>query len=324
MTFHRGKRRSISAAVLVLGCALLSVAAAALAKPVEIVVGTAAGGYLDILGRILADDLGKRWQTPVIVVPKTGAGTLLSMRYTADDSAADGHTLLLNGFGHITTRFKKAATPLADDALAPVSMVCETPLVLYVRPGIPAKTLPEFLAWARAQPNGVTFGSPGISTSPHIHAENFAAATGLNMLHVPYRGNVAVVNAMLGGQVDAVFDSTGTKTYVDAGRLRALMLARATPLADWPGLPTADTAGLPGFQAVSWIGLFVAGKTPVDVQDKLNEDINATLRLPDVQAKLIQMGCLPAGSTRQGFASFLEGEHRRLKTLIEARKIDLE
>lgn len=291
------------------------------AKPIELVVPYAAGGFTDAVARHMADALSKKWGEPVVVVNKTGAASVVGIRYAIDQGTADGRTILLGSLGYITTQFQSRGAPFDVKALAPVAYLGSTPSVLYIRADIPANNYREFAEWARKKPDGVAFGTSGVASSPHLNAEELAATSGFRLLSIPYPGSSASIPAMAGGHIDAVFESSGSRSMVETGKIRALMVGSEKPLASWPELPTADAAGVKGFRSGSWFGLFLPAKTPVDLQLKLNADVNAVLASPAIQETFRQMDFIAGGGRPEAFVQFLDAEKRKLGALIKSRNI---
>jgi len=308
-----------SLTVLLMGCAPL----AASAKPIEMVVPIAPGGSTDSLSRVVADELSKRLNEPVIVVSKPGAGITVAARYVAEQPA-DGRTLFMGTAVFSVLPFQKTI-PFDYNAFAPVAPVYSTPSVLYVRASLPANNVREFIEWAKNSPQGVSFGSTGIGGATHIDAESFAAAAGIKMVHVPYAGSSATFPAMAGDHIDAAFGSPSNRGQIQKGaRVKALMVGSDKPLADWTELPTVDRNLLGNFRAENWAGVFVLAKTPAAIQDKLNADLNAVLSLPAVKERFASFSVAPVGGTREAFVNFLNADRTRLGTVIKARNIPLE
>lgn len=291
------------------------------AGSIDMVIPLAAGGAMDAAGRAVADEWGKRRQEPVVVLNKPGAGTLLGTRFVAEQGSADGRTVLLGAMAMTTTEFQKGGAAFDIAQLAPVVYAGWQLTVLYVRADVPANTLAEFVQWAKGRPNGVAFGSSGNGSTPHLAAEQLAAMTGIPMTHVPYNGSSAYIPALLGGHIDAVFDAPSRRALVKEGKLKALLVGTNKPLPDWPELPTADAAGLPGFRTGGWYGVFVPARTPADVHKRLNAELNAVLASPAVREKFMALGIEPAGGTPAEFAQLIETERERLRRLVKSRSI---
>ncbi|WP_423455017.1 Bug family tripartite tricarboxylate transporter substrate binding protein [Ottowia sp. VDI28] len=302
----------------------LLMASQANAKTIELVVPYAAGGFTDALARHVADALSKRIGEPVVVVNKTGAASVVGIRYAIEQGGTDGRTILLGSLGYITTQFQRRGAPFDPKALAPVVLLGATPSVLYVRASIPAKNYQEFVEWARKQPSGISFGTSGVASSPHLNAEDLAATSGFQILAVPYAGSSASMPAMAGGHIDAVFESSGSRALVETGKIKALLVGSDKPLASWPEVPTAEAAGVPGFRSGSWFGLFLPAQTPASLRKKLNADINAVLTSAELAERFRQMDFNAAGGTPEAFSKFLEAEKAKLGHLISTRHIHVD
>ena len=294
---------------------------AAHAKPVEMVIPLAPGGAMDVAGRTVAEESSKRSGEPIVILNKAGAGTLLGTRFVAEQGATDGRTLLLGAMAMTTGEFGAGGTPFDISTLSPVAYVGWQVTVLYVRADLPVNTMAEFVQWAKTNPNGVNFGSSGNGSSPHLAAEYVAAQTGIKITHIPYAGSSAFIPALVGGHIDAVFDAPSTRALVKSGKLKALMVGSSRALPDWPELPTADAAGLPGFRSGTWYGVFVPAKTPADTVRRINADVNAALLATTVRDKLVSLGIEPVGGTPADFSNLIATEREKLRALVKARSI---
>ena len=296
---------------------------AAHAKPIELVVPIAPGGSTDALARVVAEELSKKWNEPVLVISKPGAGVTVAARYVMEQPA-DGRTLFLGTAVMGVVPFQRVV-PFFN-AFSAVVPLYNTPWLLYVRASLPVNNLREFIEWAKKNPTGVSFGSTGIGSTTHIDAENFAASTGITMVHVPYAGSAATFPAMAGDHIDAAFASPSMNSQIakNGGKVKALMVGSDKPLTAWPDIPVVDKNLLGDYRADNWGGIFVLGKTPVAMQDKLNADINAVLALPAVREKFTTLSLVPMGGSREAFTGFVNNERARLGTLIKTRNIPIE
>lgn len=324
--FRRLARAGLSSFAAVCACFLLIAlpCVPAQAKPVELVVPYAPGGFTDRLARLVAAELSKKWGEQVIVLNKTGAGSLLAMKYVIDQAETEGRTILMGSLGYLTMQYRSGGAPFHPNELAPTVFLGSVPSVLYINAAIPADTLAEFIGWGKKKPGGVAFGTSGQASSPHLNAEDLAARSGLPILVVPFQGSGASIPAAAGGHIDAVFESTGSRGQVKGGKLKALFVGNDRPLASWPELPTAEAAGVPGFRAGSWFGLFVHAKTPAAVQDRINRDVNDALKSAAIAELSAQMDFFVKGGSKDDFSRFLAGEKKRLEQLIKERKINVE
>lgn len=292
-------------------------------KQVQLVVPYTPGGLTDNLGRIIATKLAERWGKPVVVDNRPGGGSTIGAAYVAA-SPTDGYTILEGSVGLITNPFLMKKLPYNPKALVPVALVGVAPLIIVINPGIPAKNLQEFIAYAKSKPEGVTFASSGNGSSPHITAALFAAKAGIKVVHVPYKGTTPALTDLIGGQVEAAFDTRLTKQYLEAGKLRAIAVADDHRLAKMPNLPTIAESGLPGVIAKSWFGFFVPAATPKAVRDKLAADILAVAHLPEVQQRISDIGLEPETMDTAAFEKFLMQENKQWGDVIRTQNITLD
>jgi tripartite-type tricarboxylate transporter receptor subunit TctC len=293
------------------------------AKPVQLIVPYTPGGLTDGLGRIIATKLSEKWGKPVLVDNRPGGGSTIGTAHVAS-AAPDGYTLLEGSVGMITNPYLMKKLPYDPKALLPVALVGVAPLIIVVSPSLPAKNLQELIAYARSQPNGVTFASSGNGSSPHITAALLAGKAGIKIVHVPYKGTAPALNDLLGGQVNAAFDTRLTEPYLRTGKLRAIAVADDKRLAKLPNLPTIAESGVPGVTAKSWFGFFVPTGTPKAVRDKLANDILDVARLPEVQARITGIGLEPETMNTHAFEEFLQEENRKWGDVIRSQNITLD
>jgi tripartite-type tricarboxylate transporter receptor subunit TctC len=259
-------------------------------RPVRLVVPTAAGSATDIVGRLVGQWLSERLGQPFVIENRAGAGQNIGTEAVVR-APPDGHTLLLVGppAAINATLYDKLNFNFVRD-IAPVASMDRAPLVMEVNPLVPAKTVPEFIAYAKANPGKINFASAGNGTVQHISGELFKMMTGVNMLHVPYRGSTPGLTDLLGGQVQVMFDVvTSSIEYIRAGRLRALAVTTATRSEVLPDIPILGDF-VPGYEAFGWIGIGVPRNTPPEIIDKLNREINAGLADPKIKARLADLG----------------------------------
>jgi tripartite-type tricarboxylate transporter receptor subunit TctC len=247
------------------------------ARPVRILVGFAAGGATDVAGRLIGQWLSDRLGQPFVVENRPGAGGNLATEAAAK-SAPDGYTLLMGGVNDAVnaTLFEKLNFNFIRD-LIPVAGIMRAPNVMVVNPAVPAKTVPEFIAYAKANPGKINMASAGNGTGPHVAGELFKMMAGVDVVHVPYRGGAAAIPDLLTGQVQLMFTVPAlTVEHMRAGKLRALAVTTA---ARWEGLQDLPTVGdfLPGYEASNWFGIVAPKNTPNEIVDKLSREINAVL-----------------------------------------------
>jgi tripartite-type tricarboxylate transporter receptor subunit TctC len=260
------------------------------ARPVRILVGYPPGGVTDITARLIGQWLTERLGQPFIVEDRPGAASNIATEAVAR-APADGYTLLMATSTNVvnTTMYEKLSFDFSRD-LTPVAQVNELPLVMEVHPSFPAKTVPAFIAYAKANPSRLSMASAGIGTVPHVAGELFKFMTGVNMVHVPYRGDSPASADLIANQVQVYFGTLGgTIEYLRAGQLRALAVTSATRLEVLPEVPSVSEF-LPGFEATTWNGLVAPRNTPVEIVDKLNEATNAALGDPRLKARFDDLG----------------------------------
>jgi|SRR3984893_13836734 len=290
-------------------------------RPVRIVVGYAAGGPADIVARLIAQWLSERLGQPFLVENRTGAATNIATEAVVR-APADGYTLLfVNAANAInTTLYEKLSFNFIRD-IAPVANVVRVPNVVAVHPSFPAKTVPELIAYAKANPGKLTMASSGIGTPSHIFGELFKMMAGVNLVAVPYRGGGPALIDVLSGQVDVIFVPTAASIeYVRAGRLRPLAITSATRLEALPDLPpVADF--VPGYEASSWAGVGAPKATPAEIVDKLNTEINAALADPKMKARLADLGGVVLPGSPADFGKFIADETEKWGKVIRAANI---
>jgi tripartite-type tricarboxylate transporter receptor subunit TctC len=259
-------------------------------RPVRIVVGLAAGGANDILARLMGQWLSERLGQPFVVENRPGAGGNIATEAVVR-APPDGHTLLVSGTNNASnvTLYEKLNFNFIRD-IAPVATIVRQPLVMFVNTAVPARTVSEFVAYAKANPGKISMASAGNGTTPHLAGELFKMMAGVDMVHVPYRGGAPALTDLIGGQVQIIFiGAVGTIEYIKSGKLRALAVTTASRSEAFPDIPTiADT--VPGYEASAWFGFCVPKATPPEIVDKLNKEINAGLVDPKMRARLDDLG----------------------------------
>lgn len=301
------------AAALALGASLALAAPIAGAqawpsKPIKVVVTFPTGGAPDILARIFSDkaQLGQ----PVIVDNKPGAGGNIGADIVAK-SAADGYTVVMGTVGTHSINgsvFAKMPYDMVKD-FTPVSLIASTPNLLVVNNDVPVKTVQDLVAYAKANPNKLSFGSPGIGTSVHVSGELFKSMAGVQMTHVPYKGRQFAIPDLIGGQIQLMFDNMPSALPMARdGKIRAVAQTGAKRSAAAPDVPTVAESGLPGFEATSWFALFAPAGTPQAVVDRLAAEAQRIYKLPDVAERLAKLGLDPILSTPDELAKFQAAE----------------
>jgi tripartite-type tricarboxylate transporter receptor subunit TctC len=292
-------------------------------RPVTLVVPYAAGGLTDVVARVLAPRLAERWGQSVVVENRAGGGTTIGTGHVAR-AAGDGHTCCSQPLATSATRSCCPALPYDPKALAPLAMVSDSPSVLYVRASLPVNSLAELIAYGRANPGKLTFASSGNASSPHIAAEQFADMAGLQIVHIPYKGNGPAINDLLGGQVDALFDSPATMAHVATGKLKVLGHGYSAPNPRMPQVPPISKAGIPAlaqFEAGGWFGLFIPSATPEALQQRIHQDIRAVMDIREVSEAISRTGTDPRPMSRAEMGAYLQSELVRWGPVIRSRNI---
>ncbi|MDH0681160.1 tripartite tricarboxylate transporter substrate binding protein [Achromobacter animicus] len=325
-TSRRFLLAATAGAVLALGAAQPATAAAGFpARPITLVVPFPAGGTPDILARILGEDLGRRLGQPLIVENRAGAGGNIGAQAVAR-AAPDGYTLLMCAFGCTVapSLYQPAPYDIVKD-FAPVAMIGTVPSVLVVNPQVPANTLPELLAYARANPGKLNSASSGVGGSAHLATELLKQRAGIDVAHIPYKGAGQVAADLLGGQVDMYFDNLpASLANIRAGKLRALAVASSKRAPAIPDVPTFAEGGVPDFLITPWFGIMAPARTPAAELDALHHAFAAALQAPEVAAKMRELGVETASGTRQSLGDFVGAETARWKDVIQANHIKAE
>jgi tripartite-type tricarboxylate transporter receptor subunit TctC len=285
-------------------------------RPMRMLIALAPGGGVDTTGRIVAQKLSERWGQPVVVENRPGAGGALATE-TLARAAPDGYTMLTNSSGvAITPSLMKLSYDPRKD-ITPVSLIVISPGVMVVHPSVPVKSVKDFVAFAKGRPGQLLYSSSGNGTGQHLAAELFSQMAGVKMEHVPYKGTAPSITDLIGGRVSLSMASVvSTRQYFEAGKLRALAVlgARRTPAL--PNLPTIAEAGVPGYAYENWYGLFMPGRTPMDIVLKTQQEVTRLVGDPDTAKKLVAQGLDPVGSTHAEFVRFYEEEIAKNAKLI--------
>jgi tripartite-type tricarboxylate transporter receptor subunit TctC len=294
------------------------------ARPVRIIVPVAPGGALDIIARLMGQWLSDRLGQSFVIENRPGGATNIGVEAVVH-SAPDGYTLLLVP-GSVTanaTLFPKLNFNFIRD-IAPIAMISQLPLVMEVNLSVPAKTVPEFIAWAKANPGKVSMASGGTGSTSHIGGELLKLRTGIEMQHVPYRGGAPAVTDLLGGQVQVYFSPLPESIEtIRAGKLRALAVTTATRSAALPDVPTVGES-IQGFEASTWQGIGAPKNTPADIVDRLNKEINAGLADPTIKARLADLGSMPTPMSPSDFGKYIVDETEKWGKVIREANIPLE
>ena len=316
------------AAALVLAATLTAAAQESYpTRPVRVIVPFAAGGASDMIARLVAERLQARWGQGVVIENMGGGGSNIGVAALAR-ATPDGYTIgLINASSHgLNKALYKERLPFDPERdFAPISQLAITPNVLVVNPEkVPARTVPEFIALLRANPNKFNFGSSGIGTSLHVGMELFQQETGTKLAHVPYRGSGPMMVDLLSGQIEVALDGAAVAwPYVEAGKLRALAISIPKRADFAPDLP-ALSEFLPGFDVTAWHGLAAPAKTPPAIVEKISRDVREILATPEVREKLAAAKIIALGMTPQEFKTFLDGELKKWAPVIEKANIKLD
>jgi tripartite-type tricarboxylate transporter receptor subunit TctC len=293
-------------------------------RPVRIIVGLAPGGTSDISARLVGQWPSERLGRQFITENKTGAAGNIAAEYVVN-ATPDGYTLLVfaSPAAINATLYTNLNFNLIRD-VAPVASILRVPDVILVNPSFPAKTVPELIAYAKANPGKINMATAGIGTTPHIFGELFKMMAGVNLLPVHYRGGGPALADLLGGQVQVMFDPVGEAIgYIKAGTLRALAVTSATRLAALPDIPTVGDF-VPGYEADGWSGIGAPKNTPIEIIDTLNKEINAGLTDPKMKAHLADLGSTPLAGSPGDFGKLIAGEINKWAKVIKFANIKAE
>lgn len=294
-------------------------------KPVRIMVGASAGGGTDIIARMLAEKFNEAFKGSFVIENRPGASNTIAADLTAK-AAPDGHTLLTatnTGQAIAPHLLKLGFDPIKD--LTPIALIVTVPNVLAVSNNVAAKDVKELIALMKAKPDEYKYASSGIGSTQHIAGEGFKHVTGVQMIHVPYKGSSQAHLDVIGGQVQIMFDTTSSAIgHIKGGKLKPLAVTTAQRSAELPNVPTLAEAGVPGFEMSTWYGLYVTAGTPRAVVERLQAETAKILKLPDVQAKLRGLGGEPGNVSPDQFAAFNKAEYERFGKLIKDANIKID
>jgi tripartite-type tricarboxylate transporter receptor subunit TctC len=286
-------------------------------RPVRIIIGFAAGGVVEIVARLIGQSLSERLGQPFIIESRPGAASNIATEAVVR-APPDGYTLLLVTAANAinATSYEKLNFNFLRD-IAPIASIIRLPFVMVVNPSVPAKTVPEFIAYAKANPGKLTMASGGIGATTHLAGELFKVMTGVDMVHVPYRGLAASLTDLLGGQVQVTFASVPSSiAYIKAGKLRALAITTATRWDILPDIPTVAEF-VPGYEASIWFGVGAPKATPAEIVNKLNKEINAGLDDPKLKARLIDLGGTLLAGSPADFDKFIADETEKWGKVVK-------
>jgi len=293
------------------------------ARPVRIVVPSPPAGGTDIVARVLADHFSKALGQQFFVENRPGAGNMIGIESVAR-AAPDGYTLLMTAstLSLNSVLYKKVSyDPIKD--FAPIMQVASAPNVLIINPSVPARTLTEFIALAKQKPGQLTYGTPGIGTSPHMCMELLMSLAAISVQHIPYRGTVPAMTDVMSGQITSMFSTAlSARPQIDAGNVRALGLSSKKHSAALPNVLPIAEAGVPGYEATQWYGLVAPAGTPPDIVARIHAEALKALQSQDVKEKLATDGAEPVGSTPAEFAAHIKEELEKWTKVATAAGIE--
>ena len=288
-------------------------------RPIRFIVPFAAGaGVLDIMARLVGQHLGQSLGQQAIIDNRPGAGGNVGAEVAAK-AAPDGYTMLMGAVALVVSPYLYARLPfdpLTD--LAPVTQVNSAPLMLVVHPSLPVTSVAELIAYAKARPGQLNYGSGGVGATPFLATELFKSMAGIDVVHVPYKGGAPALADLVAGQLSFMIENVpGTLPFVKDGKLRALAITSRQRLALVPELPTMEEAGVPGYEMIGWNGIFVPKATPPEIVARLNAELVKVLRSTEVGEQLARLGAVPVGDTPEQFGAFVKAESARWGKIIK-------
>jgi tripartite-type tricarboxylate transporter receptor subunit TctC len=294
-------------------------------RPVTLIVPFAPGGTTDIIARIVGQALSARLGQNVIIENVGGAGGALGANQAAK-AAPDGYTIFMATIAHAMAPgiYKSLPYDFEKD-FAPITVVAYVPNIVIVHPLVPAKTIGELIAYIRANPGKVNYGSAGIGSTEHMSGELMAAMANLKMVHVPYKGGAPMMADLIAGHIEMSIETSGSATpHIKAGNVRALAVSTAKRSPAFPDLPTLAEAGLPGYDVKTWYGLLAPAGTPAPIRDRLYKELAEILKSPDIKARLADIGANPGGDTPAEFTNFIKNETDKWIKLAKDAHISVE
>ena len=288
-------------------------------RPIRIIVAYTPAGTTDILARLVGQKMSEAWGQPVVVENRSGAngniGTEIAARATPDGYTITMGTAATHSINN--TLYPKLSWHAQKD-FEPISLVAVVPNLLVVNNALPVKSVKDLVAYAKANPGKLTFGSPGIGATAHLSMELFQTLTGTKMVHVPYKGSAGVLADVVAGQIQLAMDNIPVYLpQAKAGKIRALAVSSSKRVSAAPEIPTVAEAGVPGFEALSWFGLLAPAKTPKGVVDQLSRETQRVLKLPDVNERISGLGAQIVGSSPQEYATFIASEIQKWRKVIQ-------
>jgi tripartite-type tricarboxylate transporter receptor subunit TctC len=292
-------------------------------RPVRIVVPSPPAGGTDIVARVMAEHFSKAFKQQFFVENRPGAGNMIGIESVAR-AQNDGYTFLMTAstLSLNSVLYKKVAyDPIKD--FAPITLAAKAPNVLIVNPNVPAKTLPEFIALAKKQPGKLTYGTPGIGTSPHMCMELFKSLAGVDLQHIPYRGTVPALTDVMSGQISGMFSTMlSAKPQIEAGKVRAFGVSTATRSASMPDIPSIAEAGVPGYEAVQWYGFLAPAGTPAAIISQIHAESMKALNSAEMKEKLAHDGAEPSPTSPEEFAALIRNEIEKWRKVAKVAGIE--
>ena len=296
------------------------------ARPIRVIVAYTPAGTTDILARIIGQKMTESWGQPVIVENRPGAAGNIGTELAAK-STPDGYTLLMGTAGThgINVNLYRKLGWHSLRSFAPISLVAMVPNIMVVNNAVPVKNVKELIAYAKANPGKINYGSPGNGSTAHLSMELFKSMTGTDLVHIPYKGSAGVLADVMGGQISVTIDNMPVYLpQVKAGKIRALAVSPVKRSSAAPDLPTIAEAGVPGYDSSSWFGLYAPAGTPQDIVRKLSAEAARVLKLPDVSQRLSELGAEPVGNTPEQFAAFTKAEIAKWAKVIKDANVELQ
>ncbi|VTU16545.1 Bug family tripartite tricarboxylate transporter substrate binding protein [Variovorax sp. RA8] len=317
------RRHFIASALAATGAPLVGAQSPLPSGPVRIVVGFPPGGGTDVMARVMAQRLSAMWSTPVTVENKAGAGGVIAAEYVARQPA-DGTSLLMTNISNhaIAPALYPTLSYVVERDFTPIMLVGVTPNLLICNPEQPARSVKDIVALCRTKPGTVTFGSSGAGASQHLAIELFKLRAGVDALHVPYRGSAPMLTDLIGGQINYSFETmTSATPHVASGKLVAIAQTRPQRSKAHPQVPTVAELGYPGFDASTWYGLVGPARMPPATVQRMNEDFNKVLAMPDVVEKLASYGAEDGGGSAAKFVEFIGVEKEKWARVVKEAKV---
>ena len=293
-------------------------------RPVRMIVPFVPGGGSDTIARMVGPKLAEALGRPLVIDNRAGAGGTVGVDLVAK-AAPDGYTLLLGTPGGLSVNPNLRRTPYRLSDFAPITQLSTSPLVVVLHPSVPANSVKELIAMARAKPGQLNFGSSGNGSIEHLGGELFKTMTGVNLTHIPYKGAALSIADLLGGQIQILFENMPPVLgHIRSGKLKALGVAAARRSAFLPDIPTVGEAGVPGYEASSWFGVLAPAATPKPIVARLNALIVNVLQMREIRERLAGMGFEPVGNTPEQFGEYLKAKMAEIGKLIKAADLKLE